>query len=389
VRAQRGSIASQRTAAQIAQISTSSPATAAPIIAPVESLPEDRRACLAPADVAGAIVMGRPGTVGVVVAVADPGVGIEPGAVVPVRAVGGTALAGVLVVVGLGEGKEFGALPAVALAPVARAAVHVSAIAAPHTRARGRCPRMVVWPRSLLLSAPLIAPMLIGGCTGSSRVDGAERLLQHGLGGLLGVEHVNPAGVLARERLIGGGDLLEEAVGFALEPVRGRALSERGGAASERESLARGGCGDAQQQSAVGQQILGGEQVERQYLLHAQAAAGSLVGERGVHEAVEQHCGAFGEQRSHALVHELGARRRVQEGLGTRPDGKRGVLDERADLLGERHTAGLAQQLHRLPALAQALEQGVCERRLAGAVDPLDRDQPDSRHRPQVSGRPR
>jgi hypothetical protein len=102
-------MASQRTAAQIAQSSTSNPASAAPISAPRESLPLPCRLPPAVGDrEAGTIVVGRagvtPGWPGVVVvvvgvAVAEPGVGIPPGVALPAWAVDEPAPVVVLVVV--------------------------------------------------------------------------------------------------------------------------------------------------------------------------------------------------------------------------------------------------------------------------------------------------
>ena len=53
-------------------------------------------------------------------------------------------------------------------------------------------------------------------------------------------------------------------------------------------------------------------------LLDAQPAAGALVGQRGVDEAVEQHPRPGVEQRLEPLVDELRARGRVEQRLGAR-----------------------------------------------------------------------
>ena len=68
-------------------------------------------------------------------------------------------------------------------------------------------------------------------------------------------------------------------------------------------------------------------------------------------------------------------------------DAQRRVLDERADPLGDVHAAGLAQQLDALPARGDRLGERVRERRLAGAVEPLDRDQAAARHAGTVAPR--
>ena len=142
-------------------------------------------------------------------------------------------------------------------------------------------------------------------------------------------------------------------------------------------ALARapGGGRDGQQQRAVGAQVVGREQVDRGDLLDAELASGALVGERGVDEAVEQHERAVGEQRREALVHELRARGRVEQRLGAGGDVERGVLDERADALGELDAAGLAQQRDRQPARLDLLGERAGERALARAVEALDGDE--------------
>ena len=81
------------------------------------------------------------------------------------------------------------------------------------------------------------------------------------------------------------------------------------------------------------------------------------------------------EPRPQALVDELRARRGVEQRLGARVAAQAGVLDELADALGERDAAGLAQQLDG-PVARQLGVQRRGERRLAGAVDSLERDEP-------------
>ncbi len=109
-------------------------------------------------------------------------------------------------------------------------------------------------------------------------------------------------------------------------------------------------------------------------------APAALVGQRGVDEAVEQDEDARVEQRRQALAHELGAGRRVEQRLRARVHRERGVHDEAANTLGHGHASGLAQQLDADAALSQRAVQAQGERRLAGAVEPLDRDQTAARH---------
>ena len=103
-------------------------------------------------------------------------------------------------------------------------------------------------------------------------------------------------------------------------------------------------------------------------------AAAALVGERGVHEAVEQDGLAGVQQRPELLGDELRPRGGVEQRLGARVDGERRIGDERPDPLGQLDPAGLAQ--HRRAELAGEPRD---QRRLAGAVEALDRDQ----HRPE------
>ena len=74
--------------------------------------------------------------------------------------------------------------------------------------------------------------------------DRGERLLEHLLGRPAGVDHADALGPARASSLVGGGDPLEEALVFALEPVGVLARS------CWRDRPGRG-C-DAQQQRAVG-----------------------------------------------------------------------------------------------------------------------------------------
>ena len=193
---------------------------------------------------------------------------------------------------------------------------------------------------------------------------------------LRGVDHGEALGLGRRQLVVRGADRLEEGELLALEPVGGlRAL------AGPREPFARL---DPQQQRAVRRQPAGGEQVQRADLLHAEAAPGALVGERGVDEAVEQHPVAGREQRLELLGDELRAGRRVEQRLRARVHFQGGILHERADALGELDAAGLAQHERLLSSRVQRAGERADERRLAGAVEPLDGDQAAAVH---VGGR--
>jgi DNA polymerase-3 subunit delta' len=198
-------------------------------------------------------------------------------------------------------------------------------------------------------------------------LDRGERVCQQVLRRSYGVEYANPLGLLAREVVVGRGDRREEQFVLALQPV-----------GLERPLvLTRPSCRrvDAQQQRALGGQAAGGEAVDRAHLRHAQSAPGALVGQRGVDEPIEQDQHSVIEQPKQPLLHELRARGRVEQRLGAWRNRQGRVLDERANPLGYVHSAGLAQQLDRLTACAQLAQEPLRERRLAGAIEPLDRDQ--------------
>ena len=100
------------------------------------------------------------------------------------------------------------------------------------------------------------------------------------------------------------------------------------------------------------------------------------LGRRGVDEPIQQDQDPLLEKPNQMLLHELRSGGRVQECLGARRDRQGGVLHERANPLGHIDPAGLAQQFHPLPSLGELAHKRRGERRLAGAVEPLDRDQP-------------
>ena len=119
------------------------------------------------------------------------------------------------------------------------------------------------------------------------------------------------------------------------------------------------------------------ERVELRDRVDPEPASSALVGERRVDEAVEQDPRPGIEPRSQALVDELGAGGRIEQRLGARVAAQPAVRDELADALGERDAAGFAQQLDG-PIAGELGVQGGRERRLPGAVDALQRDQPSA-----------
>ena len=112
----------------------------------------------------------------------------------------------------------------------------------------------------------------------------------------------------------------------------------------------------------------------------AEPAPAALVGERGVDEAVEQQPLARGQARQQRFGGELRPRGRVEEGLGARVDVERGVLDQRADALGQLDAAGLAQDRDRAASRRELSLQGSDEGGLAGPVDALDGDEAAAWH---------
>ena len=65
---------------------------------------------------------------------------------------------------------------------------------------------------------------------------------------------------------------------------------------------------ERQQQRAIRGQAAGGKQIDLAHRLDAEAPAGSLIGERGVHEPVEQDPTAAAQQRLERFLDELRAR---------------------------------------------------------------------------------
>ena len=162
--------------------------------------------------------------------------------------------------------------------------------------------------------------------------------------------------------------------------------SNRSGASARVPWRARPVWGEMHSSSVrSGARPAGGEQVDRADLLHPKLPPRTLVGQRGVHEAVQQHQSARVEQGEQPLLHELGARRRVQQRLGLRRDRQCGVLHKLADALRERDAAGLAQQLDGAPARGDLAREPLRERGLARAVETLDRDQQAPRHRGSIA----
>ena len=215
---------------------------------------------------------------------------------------------------------------------------------------------------------------------------GRQRLRQDLLWGLLGVERADPLRLRLRQLIIGGGDGREETLALAfkaiwLEPALALAGATRRG-------------GHAQQEGAIGGQAACGQGVDRAHVLDAEAPRRALVGQRGVDEAVQQHRRAAGEQGYQELLYQLRARRGVEQRLCARAHPQRRILHQRADALGQRHPAGLAQEIDpsdpprvgiRSRAPAQLAQQALRQRRFARPIQTLDRDQPPACHAGKVT----
>ena len=163
---------------------------------------------------------------------------------------------------------------------------------------------------------------------------------------------------------------------FAYEPVKRRRPVARARAPDRRV--------DGQKKRPIGGQVAGCELVDRPDRLQTQRSSGSLIGERGVDEAIEQDKLASGQQGLERLLDELRARGGVKQRLGTRADPQVGVLDEPANQLRGANAAGFAHQARVDAAPLQGCAERERQRRLAGSVEALDRDQLPARHEARV-----
>src|SRR5204863_7496 len=88
-----------------------------------------------------------------------------------------------------------------------------------------------------------------------------------------------------------------------------------------------------QEQRPVRHEAAGPEAVHVRDLVDPEAPARSLIRERRIHEAVEEHPDPGRQQRLHALLDELGPRGRIQQRLRTGTDRQPRLLHERPDPL--------------------------------------------------------
>ena len=153
-------------------------------------------------------------------------------------------------------------------------------------------------------------PARLRGLTSSGSSAATASTGQH-RGRRAGVDHREPLRLGGRERVVGGGDRRRRTPRSSCSS-RSAAPPRR----SARASAARASIRSSSVRSGARPPVR--ERVEPPDRLDAQPAPGALVGERGVDEAVEQHPAAGGEERLEPLLHQLGARRGVEQRLGAR-----------------------------------------------------------------------
>ena len=148
----------------------------------------------------------------------------------------------------------------------------------------------------------------------------------------------------------------------------------RSGAAERRQAAAPTGVSMIRARS--GRQPVDGGAVDLQDAVDAQPARPPLVGERGVEEAVAHHPAPGRQRRPHDPLHQLGAGGGEEVGLGHQAQLPR--LARQHDLahaLAQQRPPGLAGARHPQPALLQGVGEQAGLRRLAAAVDALERDE--------------
>ena len=178
-----------------------------------------------------------------------------------------------------------------------------------------------------------------------------------------GIQDDEPVGLGRGELVVGLSHAREELAPRLLQPV----------SVATGDPRETGRRVDPQQQRAVDHDVPDPERVQRPDLRHAQPPPAALVGQRGVDEAIHDHGRARREQRSQPLGHQLRAGGGEQQRLRPRIDRNLRIGDQRPNALGQLDTARLPQH-----GRAELTGQARDQRRLAGAVEALDRDQ----HRP-------
>ncbi len=144
---------------------------------------------------------------------------------------------------------------------------------------------------------------------------------------------------------------------------------ERPSAGSSASSSVRSGC-----RSFVANRLISRTRAD------PECPSASLVGERGIDEAIEEDPRPGGQQRLERLLDELCPCRRVEQRLGARPDAQRWILHELAHPFRGGDAAGLAQDYGIDPASPERVGQSGCERGLARSIEAFDRDQLSASH---------
>src|SRR5262249_40491847 len=134
-------------------------------------------------------------------------------------------------------------------------------------------------------------------------------------------------------------------------------------------------CIEHDEERPVGEQAACRLHVELENVVDAEAAPDALVRERRVDVAVADDVRAFVERGPDHLVDELCTRRREQRRLRPRRDLAVVCEEQRSHALAELRPARLAGCDHAATLAAERLGQQLCLRRLAAAVDPLERDE--------------
>src|SRR5690606_10135059 len=134
--------------------------------------------------------------------------------------------------------------------------------------------------------------------------------------------------------------------------------------------------GQVEKISAVGPEVAVDPVGQRPDALDRPLATRALVGHRRVGEAVADHPGAAGKRRPHPALEMVLASREHEQQLGLRVHGL--AEQHGAKCFGEVGAARLAGEQDHPARLAQAIGIPLEMRALAGAVDPLEADEPAS-----------
>ncbi len=130
---------------------------------------------------------------------------------------------------------------------------------------------------------------------------------------------------------------------------------------------------DAEQHHQVGPYSTQPRLVHRPHQLDPQSASASLIGERRIDTAVAHHPGSFCQRGPDHLRGELCPLGGEQQRLGPRRHLVLGVQQQVADPLPGPGSPGLTHRHHPATGLPQGTGETVRHRRLAGTLDPFQR----------------